>query len=168
MVAGDPRPMSQVAAVAFSQGESSSYHRTTGSSRVLETVQGCPRMSSHAVRERAQSSVARLEQALEAMGDGARPCCGGLEGRVDESQSSLEATCCGRGNRPVSQDHRQVGEADRELQCQRLQMRLKRLLEAQSRGSTIQRQDPGSQVTSLQERTLHKHIANGEFRNVCS
>ena len=69
MAAGDPRPPSTVAAVAFSQSECSSL-RTTGSSGTLETVQGCnscasqvpkPRMSPDAAREKAQSSVARLE-----------------------------------------------------------------------------------------------------------
>ena len=64
MVAGDPRPTSQVAAVAFSQDE-----RSSGSWDATGTSPGPkPRMRPDAVRETAQPSVARLEQALEAVG----------------------------------------------------------------------------------------------------
>ena len=84
-----------------------------GSSRALEDFTGPkPRLSPDAAREIAQSSVTRLEKALEGMGDVQGPA---VQGRNDESQGRIEATCGGGVNRPVSEVHRQVRKADQRV-----------------------------------------------------
>ena len=115
-----------------------------------------PRLSPDAAREIAQSSVTKLEKALEAMGD-----VQGAQVRIDESQGRIEATCCGGGNRPLSKVHRQVGEAD-----QRVGHTACRGVCSQDGGPgtsrevvgsaipsphPVQFQDPAPQVTSLQQ-----------------
>ena len=88
-------------------------------------------MSPDAAREKAQSSVARLESVGSGGGRGG-PCRGGLGIKELDSQRAEESAS--------------MTEA---------QERLKRLLEAQSRGPTIQPQDPGSQVTSLHQQMVN-------------
>ena len=99
-----PRPLS-------TQREVSGRGRQSRGATVTSQVPK-PRMSPDAPREKVQSSVARLEKALEAMGDVAGPAVEALKAENVQSQGSGEATCRGRGNRPVSQVQRQVREAD--------------------------------------------------------
>ena len=118
LVVGDPWPSSTVEAVAFSEGERSN-RRTAGSSRVLETVPGRWDVSGAETQDEPRCRPRdglifsyEIRESIGCVGRRARPCRGCLQGRIDESQESLQATCGGRGNRPVSRVHCQVREAD--------------------------------------------------------
>ena len=119
-----------------------------------------PRMSPDAAREKAQSSVARLEKALEAMGDVVGPAVEVLKAELIKARAAakqpavdVEIDQC---RKFIARSERRIKELDSQraeesASMTEAQERLKRLLEAQSRGPTIQPQDPGSQVTSLQQ-----------------
>ena len=120
-----------------------------------------PRLSPDAAQEIAQSSVTRLEKALEAMGN-----VQGLAVEVVKSELTKARTASKRLAVEVEIDHcrKFIARSERrirELDTQRAeecvlkteaQERLERLLEAQSRApTTVQFHDPAPQVTSLQQ-----------------
>ena len=117
-------------------------------------------MSPEAAREKAQSSVARLEKALEAMGDVVGPAVEVLKAELIKSRTAakqpavdVEIDQC---RKFIARSERRIQELDSQraeesASMTEVQERLKRLLEAQSRGPTIQPQDPRSQVTSFQQ-----------------
>ena len=164
VVAGDPRAPPEVAAVAFSEDERSDS--AAGSSRALETVQECHRECTGPQTQVEPRCIPRdrpilSNQARESFGGHgrrARPCRGGAQGRIDEGQGRIEATCGGGGHRPVSVVHRQERRirewTQRAEECVLTEApeRPERLLEAQSRTpTTMPFQDPAPQVTSLQQ-----------------
>ena len=162
MVAGEPRPTSKVAAVAVSQGERSNHSTTVGTSEGPKR-----RMSPDVAREMAQSPVAALEKALEAMGDGAGPVVEVLKAELTEA--SLESNLWRTWE--IDQCRKSIARSERrikELDSQSTEMcpedrgsgATREVVGAQSRGSTIQPQDRGSQVTSESQ-----HIAG---RTRCS
>ena len=87
-------PPSSVTAVAFRQSKGSSHH-PTGSSRTLETVQGChSHVSGHQTQDDPrcrprEGSIFSCQGRDRGRGG---PCRGGLESRIDQSQGSGEAT----------------------------------------------------------------------------
>ena len=114
-----PRPTSQ----QWPSAKMNVPDGAAGSSRALETAQGWHREST-GPQTQVESRCSPRDrpilsyQARESFGgDGrrARPCRGGTQDRIDESQGCIEATCCGGGNRPVSKVHRQVREADQRV-----------------------------------------------------
>ena len=109
------RPTSEVAAVVFKETFRLPPSESSGA---LETVQGCQKeftgpkrwMRNDVARKIAQSSVARLDKALEALGDVAGAAVEVLKAKLTKGK----AACGGCGTQSVSQVHclRRIRELD--------------------------------------------------------